>query len=282
MPTKVPTPGPATVSSADESLPGDVSPEVMAAAPLLEAGVEHDDEPAGAARSTGDAFEEVPLDALTELRDRLLLAALPNVAFDGWTLAALRQGAETEGLSAAEAAAAFPGGVSELVEHFSAWADRQMLARLAKADLASMKVRDRITLAVRSRMEALAPHVEAVRRSVAYLALPQNAALGTRILYRTVDAMWYAAGDTSTDYNFYTKRLLLAGVQSSTILYWVNDRSEGHRDTWHFLDRRIADVMRIGKGIGQLKDLLPFGAGMLSRMPSPGRFARHFGRGGTR
>ena len=68
-----------------------------------------------------------------------------------------------------------------------------------------------------------------------------------RLLYKTVDAMWYAAGDTSTDFNFYTKRATLAGVYSSTLLYWLNDRSEGNEATWSFLDRRIEDVMRFEK-----------------------------------
>ena len=75
--------------------------------------------------------------------------------------------------------------------------------------------------------------------------MPLNAALGLKLLYRTVDAMWYAAGDTSTDFNFYTKRATLAGVYSSTLLYWLNDRSPGSEATWSFLDRRIDDVMKI-------------------------------------
>ncbi len=79
------------------------------------------------------------------------------------------------------------------------------------------------------------------------LALPANAPLGLKLLYRTVDAIWYAAGDTSTDFNFYTKRATLAGVYSSTFFYWLNDRSEGSEATWSFLDRRIDNVMRFEK-----------------------------------
>ena len=86
---------------------------------------------------------------------------------------------------------------------------------------------------------------------LALLALPLNAPLGLKLLYRTVDAIWYAAGDTSADFNFYTKRATLAGVFSSTLLYWLNDRSEGNEATWAFLDRRIDDVMRFEKFKGQ-------------------------------
>ncbi len=82
---------------------------------------------------------------------------------------------------------------------------------------------------------------------MALLALPFHAPLGVKLLYRTIDAMWYAAGDTSTDFNFYTKRVTLAAVYSSTLLYWLNDRSPGSEATWAFLDRRIDNVMAFEK-----------------------------------
>lgn len=225
---------------------------------------------------TADPFAS-DAEELTARRDAILLALLPDVAFDGWTRAALLRGAELAAFEKEEALAAFPDGVPQVVAHFSGWADRQMLERLAEADLAAMKVRDRITLAVRTRLEVLAPYKEAVRRSVAVLAMPQHGGLGPRLVYRTVDAMWQAAGDTATDYNFYTKRALLAGVLTTTTLHWLEDRSEGHAATWSFLDRRIADVMQIGRGIARLKDA----GGLLDRFPSPLRFVRHL-RGSPR
>ena len=87
--------------------------------------------------------------------------------------------------------------------------------------------RDRVTVAVRARLELLAPHREACRRLMSFLALPPNAGLAASSTWKTVNAMWYAAGDTSTDFNFYTKRALLASVYASTVLYWLGDESEG-------------------------------------------------------
>ena len=126
-----------------------------------------------------------------------------------------------------------------------------MLDGLAERDLAAMKVRARIAAAVRLRLELLEPHREAVRRGLAFFALPPNAAVGLKCLYRTVDAIWYAAGDRATDYNFYTKRLLLAGVYSSTLLFWLDDASEGREATWAFLERRIAEVLKVGGRLGK-------------------------------
>jgi ubiquinone biosynthesis protein COQ9 len=186
-----------------------------------------------------------------KLRKELLQASLAHVAFDGWSRTALRAAARDLGVDPVLAFNAYPGGEAELIEAFSTWADHRMLDALAERDLATMKVRDRIAAAVRLRLEQVEPHREAVRRGLAFFALPPNAALGVKCLYRTVDAIWYAAGDRATDYNFYTKRLLLAGVYSSTLLVWLNDASEGHEETWAFLERRIAEVLKVGGRLGK-------------------------------
>ena len=196
---------------------------------------------------------------LDTTRAKLLQASLRHVPFDGWSERALRAAAEELEIPLAEALNAFPNGPSDMVEAFHAWADTEMLKRLEKLDLAAMKVREKVSAGVRLRLEILEPHQEAERRAMAYLALPNNAPLGLRCLYRTVDAIWYAAGDRATDYNFYTKRLLLAGVYGSTLLFWLNDRSEDHAETWAFLERRITEVLkvggRLGKTVGKLLDL---------------------------
>lgn len=206
-----------------------------------------------------------------DLRDAILLASLPHVVFDGWTDRTLRDGAAAAGHDPGDAVRAFPGGGVDAVAHFSDWADRRMLAVLeSESDtFGAMRVRDRITRAVRVRLEILEPHREAVRRAMTVLAMRGGPGLSARLLYRTVDAMWRAAGDTATDFNFYTKRGLLAGVQSATLLYWLGDRSEDHGATWAFLDRRIADVMRLGKVIGRAKGLADRAEGL----PSPLRLA---------
>ncbi|MCW2236312.1 COQ9 family protein [Azospirillum canadense] len=204
------------------------------------------------------------------VRDDILVSTLPNIVFDGWSMTALRDGAQMAGYDTATMHRAFPGGIPELVEHFGVWTDRRMMVELDKHPLADMKVRDRIALAIRTHFEVLEPHLEAKRRLIAYLAMPQNLGLGLRLLYRTVDAMWFAAGDTATDFNHYTKRATLGAVLSSATFYWLDDRSEGHVETWAFIDRRLDDVMNMGKAMSAMGR-----AGrLLSHLPSPMRFAR--------
>ena len=181
------------------------------------------------------------------LKDKVLDAVLGQAPFDGWTRAAIDSAVRSGAVTRDEASLAFPGGVIDMIAWHSLRADRQLVEEMERRGVSSMKVRERITLGVRTRLEQNVQHREAIRRALALLAMPFNGLLASKLLYRTVDAIWYAAGDTSTDFNFYTKRALLAGVYSSTLLFWLNDRSENFTATWAFLDRRIEDVMRIEK-----------------------------------
>ena len=180
-------------------------------------------------------------------KDRLLEATLPNVLFDGWSLAGLKAGALAIDLPEAQIAVLFPDGGTEAALWLDDWADRQMLDALEAIDLKALKVRERVATAVKARLAVLGPHREAVRRAISLKASPWGAAKAAEIVYRTVDAIWYAAGDTATDFNFYTKRALLAAAYGPTVLYWLNDSSEGSAETFAFLDRRLSDVMQIPK-----------------------------------
>jgi ubiquinone biosynthesis protein COQ9 len=197
-----------------------------------------------------------------QAKDALLAAILPDVPFDGWTEAALARAAERVGLERAELRGLCPGGIRDLVAWFSRWADRETMRALEARDLAAMKVRERIAAGVQTRLAVLAPHREAVRRSLALLTAPQNLPLGARLLYDAVDALWYAAGDSATDFNFYTKRALLAGVYTATTLYWLDDRSPDSADTLAFLDRRLGEVMAIPKATARVR-------AWASRLPDP-------------
>lgn len=210
-------------------------------------------------------------------RARLLAAVLNHVAFDGWSAAAMQAAGNDTGLPADRVLNAFPGGAREALIFWHEVADQNMVAAMAAPEIASLRMRERVAAAIRLRLESCQPHREAVRAGCTLLLMPQNSALATKLLYGTVNAIWYAVGDQSTDHNFYTKRALLAAVYSATVLYWLTDKSEGSAATWAFLDRRISDVMRIPQALGQtfgklreVTDRLPHPLRMLKRNRRPG------------
>jgi ubiquinone biosynthesis protein COQ9 len=170
-------------------------------------------------------------------RERLIAAMLPDVAFDGWTTRALRHAAGRIDVPAGEAIALFPRGAADLVERLAieAGSEAGETTRLSR----------RIALALRLRFDALLPWREAARRGLSVLAMPQNAVLGLRLLYDTVDATWHGVGDGATDFTFYSKRATLAAIQAAATLYWLDDRSPEFADTQAFIDRRLADLHRV-------------------------------------
>jgi ubiquinone biosynthesis protein COQ9 len=200
-------------------------------------------------------------------RDRLIEAILPNVAFDGWSAASLRIAARQLGMPPEEARALFARGAPDLVAGFSRWADRRMLDWYEAAPPEAERTTARIKRALGLRLEVVAPWREAVRRALSVLALPPHAALGLRLVYETVDAIWYAAGDTATDFSFYTKRATLAGVYGATVLYWLEDRSDDLNETAAFIDRRLADVARLGEARERFETAV-------NRLPNPFRLLR--------
>jgi len=181
-------------------------------------------------------------------------AALAHAAFDGFTDRVLARAASECGLDKAQTTRLFPDGAQSLVETFSMLVDEDMEAELGRLNLPAMKVRERIGTAIRTRLGALKPNKEAARRAAAFLSLPQNLPLATRLLYRTVDSMWRAAGDTSTDFNFYTKRGILTGVYSSTLIRWFNDQSGDEHETLVFLAARIENVMQFERLKAQVRE----------------------------
>jgi ubiquinone biosynthesis protein COQ9 len=189
-------------------------------------------------------------------RDRLLEATLAHVPFDGWSRRSLRAAAADLGIEPGLTRRLFPRGGDDLLAHLERWADRQMMARVDTDSLQALPIRERIARLMRARLEVLSPHREALRRATAARLLPGNALAATASLWHTVDLIWVLAGDRADDFSFYTKRSLLAAVWSSTFLFWLDDRSEGLEATWGFLERRIDNVMQIGRLSSRIEDRL--------------------------
>lgn len=184
---------------------------------------------------------------LERLRRRLALAVGENAVFDGWTRAAVDSAARQLGIDPVQARLAMPKTQTGLIDVYILEVDRGLEAYFTPKRLAKLKIREKIRAMVWRRLEIMGPARESVRRALAILAMPQNVALGLRIGWRTADRMWRIAGDTSTDFNHYTKRATLAAVYGSTLLVWLDDKSEGWIETAAFLDRRIDDVMKFEK-----------------------------------
>jgi ubiquinone biosynthesis protein COQ9 len=184
---------------------------------------------------------------LERLRRELALAVGENAVFDGWTKTAVDSAAKQLGIDPVQARLAMPKSQGAMIDLYIQQVDRALEAWFTPKRLGGMKIREKIRALVWRRLEIMGPAREAVRRALAILAMPQNVPLALRIGWRSADLMWRIAGDTSTDFNHYTKRMTLGAVYASTLLVWLDDQSEGWQETSAFLDRRIDDVMKFEK-----------------------------------
>lgn len=179
-------------------------------------------------------------------RAALLEAALAEAPFEGWSDSLLMKAAASVGLSAGEVKLYCPGGVIDLIIFW--WKEMDEAAREAiQSGEVPARIRERITRAVLLRLEAGAGHEEALARARARLLLPDGIGDGAKLAFETSDMIWRAIGDTSTDFNWYSKRTILTGVWTSTLAIWLSESDPEKPETRAFLDRRIANVMEFEK-----------------------------------
>ncbi len=183
-------------------------------------------------------------DIYAPLRQTLLTHALPHIAYEGWTKSVIARAAQEADIDADMLPLILPRGAIDLIIAFSKNGDAMMQDNLARFDKDTMKIRSRITEAVWERLKVDEPYAEAIRHIYAVFARPHHALDATQLVWTSVDIIWRWAGDTSTDYNFYTKRLILGNVLMATRLAWVGDASTDYADTRAFLERRIDNVMQ--------------------------------------
>jgi ubiquinone biosynthesis protein COQ9 len=186
-------------------------------------------------------------------QDAILAAFLQIAAFEGWNDTTLTKASMAAGQHSLAGARVFPEGALQAASYFNAMMHEQLAERAEAQNIAAMRVHERIHWLIMERLRLLEPHKEAVRRLMALSYLPWNIAWASRELWNICDVIWRLAGDHSTDMNYYSKRSLLAGVYKSTAIYWLQDDSEDYTDTVSFALRRIHEVLRVGKQMGNIQ-----------------------------
>ena len=182
--------------------------------------------------------------SLDHIREEIMLASLSHVTVKGWSKRALHAGTLSAGYDPITLQRAFPNGIADLISTFWTWVDHKMLEALSHHDLSLLGMTERIALALRVRFEVLDPYKQAVRSLMGYGMFPHRVMRAARYLYTTVDHIWYAVGDRATDFSFYSKRTTLMSILMSVTLYWLEDSSEGMKDTSLFINRALRSFIQ--------------------------------------
>jgi ubiquinone biosynthesis protein COQ9 len=219
--------------------------------------------------------DTLPADpTLDEIRAALAPVLGRNAGFDGWSEAAVRAAADEMGVDHDLALLAVKDSAMDMINAWIEGVDLELAARLPVEKLETMKIRDRITALLATRLEIMAPDRESLRRAMSTMAMPQNLVKAAQIGWRSADRMWRLAGDSASDFNHYTKRMTLSAVYGSVLTVFVNDDSDDFADTRRFLDRRIDNVMQIEKVKAQVRsrqDYVPSLSRFIGRLRYPAR-----------
>lgn len=186
----------------------------------------------------------------SEARDRALRAMLPVAAENGWNWGTIRAGLAATGEDPGLAESHFPGGPVSAVAAWVDLANREMEAAAAAEPMEGLRTPERIRRVVALRFAAAAPHKRALRRAVTLLALPWNTGTALRTTAATASAIWYAAGDHSADFSWYTRRASLGAIYAATLAYWLRDNDPDTTDAMAFFGRRLSDLARLQRRPG--------------------------------
>lgn len=193
----------------------------------------------------------------SQIREEIMLATLSHVMFDDWSNQALYAGTQSAGYDTLTMHTEFPNGIQDVIVSFCTWADQTMLESLQQEDYKLCQgTSQRIGYLLNQRLNCLVSYKEPVRRLMAYFVLPPNNLLALRTLYTTVDTMWYAIGDKSTDFSYYSKRATLASICILSTCYWLTSNPE---DTKRFIDKNLTALNTFGKvrrSIPSLRNLI--------------------------
>ena len=184
----------------------------------------------------------------------ILIKLLPLVAEQGWTMQALNSAAQQAGITPQQTRLLLPQGISSALSAWQSLLDEQMIQRVQVQGWGSERVRDKIAQGVWTRLELIGEHDAAFRQATRQRLWHPVSVTGD--LWRSADAIWTLAGDTSTDYNHYTKRLLLGQLLFRVTLSYLGDVSPDYRDTRAYLDSQIERIVMRGQKLHTFKPTL--------------------------
>ena len=184
---------------------------------------------------------------LKNKRVKILSSAKKHIPFDGWNEKIFSTVANDLKIPIGEIHALFSNNYIDLLKLYLDDSENRMLKDSKKINFSNMKISKKIYEIIVFRIKKNLNNKQLIRKTFIALSHPKNSLLGMSSLYKTIDNIWFVAGDDSSDFNYYTKRLILAGIYTSVLLFWLNDDSKDLKKTENFLKKQLKKTLFIGK-----------------------------------
>jgi ubiquinone biosynthesis protein COQ9 len=188
---------------------------------------------------------------LLKKRLEVLKFAKIFVSEKGLTKNSLENISKRYGIDINETELLFPEGNIDLIQFTLEQLNKELEEYCRKIDLIRLPVHKRIKKVLLSKISLMNKNKLFYRSIFFNLLVPKkNLSLSSQ-LYNSVDQIWFIAGDSSTDFNFYTKRLILSVIYSRIMLYFFNNNNQEELE--NILDDSLQRVSRIPKIKSKLK-----------------------------
>ena len=211
------------------------------------------------------------------IRKRILDAAIIHAGVEGWSEPCFDNAVADSGIDPKIAASFFPKGPVDLALEFHRDGDNRMVEAMKSEDFETLGITGKVANAVFLRLQVDEGYRHIVRRSMSLFALPMFAVHGGTATWGTADRIWTFILDDPKDFNWYTKRATLSAVISASALYWLSDSSENCINTREFINRRIDNVLALGKVrrfVDGFRDDKNLGKGVLNFLNKVGSASR--------
>ena len=195
---------------------------------------------------------------LLKKRQVVLRFAKEFVSEKGFTKNCLENISKKYGLNTDEADLLFPQGNIDLIKFALEQLNNDLEVYCRQIDLIRLPIHKRIRKVLLSKISLMNKDKPFYRSIFLNLLIPKkNFSLSSQ-LYNSVDQLWFIAGDSSTDFNFYTKRLILSGIYSRVMLFFFNNNNQEELE--NILDeslKRVSKIPEIKSKLKIFKDFLP-------------------------
>jgi len=195
---------------------------------------------------------------IKELRNLILGEAKSHVIRHGWNKDLFLYISKSSKFKYEELNALFPNGYKSLLQIYLNQINEQMTKESKSMNLIRLKVHERIRALIITRLQIMVKEKKLISKTFIHLALPGNYKFAFKNLYKAVDQIWFLAGDNSTDFNFYSKRLILGSIYTITLMHFINN--DNLDETIKILNKQLKKVSKIPNLKNKIKgalDIIP-------------------------
>ncbi len=152
----------------------------------------------------------------------------------------------------------FPDGNKDLLEYSLDQLNIELQEYCKSIDLIRLPLHKRIRKILLSKIEIMNKEKNFYKKIFLNSLLHNKSVSLPKQLYKSIDQIWYLAGDASVDFSFYTKRLILAGIYSRIVLFFFNNNNQNELENLLDLNlKRVAKIPELKSKINIFKEYLP-------------------------